>query len=119
MKHPQNQWRVITLALAAVILVGTQSLAPAAPAGSLKGSATIKGNEASKIFTQGGADASGKIFGIGGGGGKGIREATTLVQGVNVEGTAIDADIAIMDNKATTITNDGARVNVQGIAVRR
>ncbi len=120
MENRQNKWIVAIFTLAVVVLVGMQSIATAGPGGSLKGKATIKGNEAQDVLTKGGASGGGKVFGLfGGGGGKGIREADTLVQGVNVVGTEIDADIAILDNKASKITNDGARVNMQGISVRR
>ena len=97
---------------------GALVMAHAGPGGSLKGSATISHNEAQDVYAKAGYSADAKVLGIfGGGGGKGTREADTLVQGVNVFGTEVDADIAILDNKASKITNDGARLNVQGISV--
>ena len=120
MKARQKKWIVALVTGAVVGLVGMQSMATAGPGGSLKGSATIKGNEANDVLTKGGASGGAKVFGLfGGGGGKGMRDADTLVQGVNVVGTEIDADIAILDNKVSKITNDAARVNLQGVSVRK
>jgi hypothetical protein len=116
----RQKWIATVLALAMVVLVGMQSIATAGPGGSLKGKATIMGNEAEDVLATGGYSAKAKVLGIfGGGGGKGTREADTLVQGVNVVGTEIDAELAILNNKASKITNDGARLNVQGISVGR
>jgi len=50
----RQKWIATVLALAMVVLVGMQSIATAGPGGSLKGKATIMGNEAEDVLATGG-----------------------------------------------------------------